>query len=87
MASSASPVTLADANFANVSPNPMSIDSSNLWTRDTPVLDRSRIGTPSPAYMGKSMTYVLSNGNPRSKPRYLVLNLWGLYARTGWHWI
>ena len=46
----ADPVPLASAEFWNVSPNPFTSEQEDqsVWTRDTPVLDRFRIGNPSP---------------------------------------
>ena len=42
----ASPASLFSANFANVSPNPFTEnwDNQQTWSRETPVLDRFRLG-------------------------------------------
>ena len=42
----ASPASLFNANFANVSPNPFAEnwDNQQTWSRETPVLDRFRLG-------------------------------------------
>ena len=47
----ADPVPLTEADFWNVSPNPFGDNSTQqpTWTRETPVLDRFRIGNPSPS--------------------------------------
>ena len=68
MASLGSPISLTEANFANVSPNPLSGESQSVWSRDTPVLDRFRIGAPSPSFYAESNWHVPFPSNAQPQP-------------------